>query len=109
MSGIIVPQEDKGIKESNGKADYSEVNLNVLDLMAERFTANKHKYPKGNMLKPIDKEELLWAAFRHIKKMIKTPRGGDSETYIEHLAAVLCNMSMILDQIEIEEDEYKHT
>ena len=94
--------EEKGIKESDGKLDYSEINLNVLDIMAERFTANKHKYPKGNMLKPINKEDLAWAAFRHIKKMLKTPSGGHKETYIEHLAAVLCNMSMILDQIEIE-------
>lgn len=102
MSGII---EEKGVKESVNKTDYSEINLNVLDIMADRFTANKHKYPKGNMLKPLDKEDLLWAAFRHIKKMLKTPRGGDKETYIEHLAAVLCNMSMILDQLEIENSE----
>lgn len=107
MSGIILSQEEKGIKENVNKTDYSEINLNVLDLMAERFTANKHKYPKGNMLKPLDKEELLWAAFRHIKKMLKTPSGGDKETYIEHLAAVMCNCSMILDQLEIESNENK--
>ena len=101
-------KEGAGIKDSTGKSDYSEINLNILDLMADRFTANKHKYPKGNMLKPIDREELLWAAFRHIKKMLKTPKLGDPETYVEHLAAVLCNMSMILDQLEIEENNFKN-
>ena len=47
-------KETEGIKESNGKVDYSEINLEILDLMAERFTANKHKYPKDNMKKIID-------------------------------------------------------
>lgn len=100
-------QEDSievGYKENEGKVDYSEINLNILDLMAERFTANKHKYPKGNMLKPLDKGSLVWASFRHIKKMIK-PATDDPETFKEHLAAVVCNMSMILDQIEREEVE----
>ena len=88
----------EGIKETEGKKDYSEINLEILDLMAERFTANKHKYPKGNMKKPIDVKSLEWALFRHIKKMIQ-PIEGDTETYKDHLSAVLCNASMILDQL----------
>ncbi len=91
----------KGVKETDGKTDYSEINLNILDLMSKRFTANKHKYPHGNMLKPIDKQSLVWAAFRHIKKMLQ-PMKDDPETYEEHLSAVLCNMSMILNQLEID-------
>jgi hypothetical protein len=89
--------ELEGIKESIGKTDYSEINLEILDLMAERFTANKHKYPKGNMKKPLNKISLVWAAFRHIRKMLQ-PIKNDPETFKEHLVAVLCNMSMILDQ-----------
>ena len=95
-----IATENKGIKEVIGKTDYSEINLNILDLMADRFNANKHKYPKGNMLKPIDIKSLEWATFRHIKKMLQ-PIEDDSETYREHLASVLCNMSMILNQLEI--------
>lgn len=90
---------EQGIKESQGKTDYTEINLGILDIMAERFTANKHKYPKGNMKKVIDVKELEWALFRHIKKMIQPPP-DDPETYEDHLAAVLCNASMILDQLE---------
>lgn len=91
---------DYGKKESEGKVDYSEINLGILDMMAERFNANKHKYPKGNMKKPIDVNGLLWAAFRHLKKMIK-PVENDPEDLKDHLAAVLCNMSMVLDQLEL--------
>lgn len=96
-----INEQKVGKKETEGKIDYSEINLNILDLMAERFTANKHKYPKGNMLKVINKEDLVWAAFRHIKKMLK-PKEDDPETFKEHLVATLCNMSMILDQLERE-------
>jgi len=90
---------EEGIKETNGKVDYSEINLEILDLMAERFTANKHKYPKGNMKKPIDIKSLEWALFRHVKKMIQ-PIETDEESYKDHLSAVLCNASMILDQLK---------
>ena len=89
----------KGIKENNGKLDYSEVNFELLDLMAKRFMDNKHKYPKGNMLKPIDINELEWAAFRHLRKMIQ-PIKGDIESYEDHLSAVACNLSMILNQLK---------
>lgn len=89
-----------GVKETNGKIDYSEINLEILDLMAERFTANKHKYPQGNMKKPIDIKSLEWALFRHVKKMIQ-PIENDEETYLNHLAAILCNASMLYDQIKL--------
>jgi len=88
-----------GKKETEGKLDYSEINFNLLDLMAKRFMDNKVKYPKGNTLKEIDQNEILWAAFRHIRKMIK-PIEGDTESYKDHLAAVATNMSIILDQLE---------
>lgn len=99
-----VYKETEGIKESNGKADYSEINLEILDLMAERFAANKHKYPKNNMKKTVDIKSLEWALFRHIKKMIQ-PINGDEENYREHLAAILCNGSMILDQLNLQESK----
>jgi len=99
MDKAEVTNSDEGKKETEGKVDYSEINLEILDLMAERFTANKHKYPKGNMKKPIDIKSLEWALFRHVKKMIQ-PIETDEETYKDHLSAVLCNCSMILDQLE---------
>ena len=91
---------EEGVKETEGKADYSEINLNILDLMSERMQKNKHKYPKDNSKKPMDVKGLEWALFRHIKKMIQ-PIENDPESYKEHLAAVLCNASMILNQLEL--------
>lgn len=92
----------KELIEINGvvKTDYSEINLNILDLMAERMTANKHKYPKGNSKKELNIKDLEWALFRHLKKMIQ-PKDDDVESYREHLSALLCNASMILDQLEL--------
>ena len=89
-----------GVKENEGKIDYSEINLDILDLMASRFNANKHKYPKDNMKKQIDIKSLEWALFRHLKKMIQ-PIEGDKENYKDHISAILCNASMILDQIDM--------
>ncbi len=90
-----------GVKETEGKLDYSEINFKLLDLMAKRFMENKNKYPKGNTLKVIDKDEILWAAFRHLRKMIQ-PVPNDPETYEDHLAATATNLSIILDQLDLE-------
>lgn len=90
-----------GVKETEGKLDYSEINFKLLDLMAKRFMDNKNKYPKGNTLKVIDKDEILWAAFRHLRKMIQ-PIPNDPETYEDHLAATATNLSIILDQLDLE-------
>lgn len=95
--------QQQGVKETNGKLDYSEINFTLLDLMAKRFMDNKHKYPKGNSLKEIDIKELEWAAFRHIRKMIQ-PIKDDTEDYIDHLTAVANNLSMILDQIKLQSE-----
>ena len=97
---IYKPTQQSGVKETKNKTDYSEIDFDILDLMAERFNANKHKYPKGNMLKPIDEKELLFAGFRHLKKMIQ-PIEGDEETFLQHLSSVLCNMQMVYQQIKL--------
>ena len=99
-------QENIGIKENSGKLDYSEINFRILDIMAQRFEANKFKYPKGNSKKKIDIEQLQWALFRHIKKIVQ-PIEGDIESKLDHLAAIACNISMILDQLELLEQEAK--
>jgi|SRR6478609_726228 len=96
----------EGIKETEGKLDYSEINLEMLDLMAKRFNKNKDKYPKGNSRKPLDKTELIWAIFRHTRKILK-PIKNDPENIEDHLSAIGCNLSMVLDQIEIEKNEQK--
>ena len=93
-----------GTKETDNKSDYSEINLDILDLMSERMMANKHKYPKGNSKRPIPEGTLEWAMFRHIKKILK-PIKNDPESKRDHLAAIACNVSMILDQMELVKDQ----
>lgn len=101
LSNMSAYDSATGFKETAGKTDYSEINLGILDLMAERFQANKVKYPKGNTKKSLDKQDIIWALFRHVKKMVH-PIEGDEETFKDHLAAVLTNCSIILDQLELE-------
>ena len=91
---------EEGIKDNVGKTDYSEINLDLLDIMAERFAANKGTYPKGNGKKVLDSKELEWALFRHIKKIVH-PKESDPESKMDHLAAIGCNVSLILDQLEL--------
>lgn len=86
-----------GKKENDGKTDYSEIDFDILDLMANRFNSNKHKYPHGNMLKPLEEKQLLFALLRHLKKMIQ-PVDNDPETFEEHLASILCNAQMVYQQ-----------
>lgn len=96
---ISILNNTVGKKETEGKLDYSEINFRLFDLMAKRFMDNKHKYAKGNTLKDVNKDDILWAAFRHIRKMIQ-PIENDTETYEDHLVAVATNMSIILDQLD---------
>jgi|GEM_PF-5561591 len=106
----IHKEEDKlvkgieGIKESNGKTDYSEIDWDIVDLMAKRFNNNKHKYPQGNMLKPIEEKELLFAGYRHLRKMLQ-PIDDDSESFLEHLIAVMCNMQMLYQQKKLKNSD----
>jgi len=95
-----VSERLSGYKETANKSDYSEINLGILDLMADRFSANKGKYEHGNSKKPLDKQQILWALFRHVKKMVQ-PIEGDEENFRDHLAACLTNCSILLDQLEI--------
>jgi hypothetical protein len=101
-------RREEAYKENNGKTDYSEIDFDIIDLMARRFNANKHKYLKGNMLKPIDENQLLMALYRHWRKMFQ-PIPNDEETFEEHLAAILCNAQMIYQQRKIKNEQRKIT
>lgn len=100
LTSDLLHNNSSGIKVEDGKVDYSEINFDILDLMAQRFKDNKHNYPKDNMKKPIEISKLLWPLFRHWKKMM-WPKEDDPEKFEDHLAAIMCNCSMILDQLKI--------
>lgn len=98
---IVRNDINKGIKETTFKRDYSDINLKMLDIMADRFDSNRFKYPKGNNKKHIEIDQLTWAMFRHIRKILQ-PIDEDDESLKEHLAAIACNVSMIIDQLELQ-------
>lgn len=88
----------KGIKESEGKISYKEIYIPFKDAVAKRMMANKHKYPEGNYLKDISKDELLDALERHLNK-IRYPYKDDPESIEDHIIAVGCNSMMLYAQI----------
>jgi hypothetical protein len=88
----------KGIKESEGKISYKEVYIPFKDAMAKRMMSFKGKYPEGNYLKNISKDELLDALERHLNK-IRYSYEDDPESIEDHLAAIGCNAQMIYAQI----------
>ena len=88
----------KGEKESVGKISYKEIYIPFKDAVAKRMMDNKHKYPEGNYLKDISKDELLDALERHLNK-IRYRYEDDPESIEDHLAAIGCNAQMIYAQI----------
>lgn len=84
------------MKETENKIDYSEINWDFIDKMAERMNKNKDKYPKYNFknMGPEHIPLLEQASVRHLRKMIQ-PIPNDLETYEDHLYALGCNAMLI--------------
>lgn len=83
-------------KDSEGKLDYSEINWDFIDAMAARMNRNKDKYPPKNY-ESMNEEEIKGmeqATLRHLRKILQ-PLKDDSESVLDHLAAIGCN-AMIL-------------
>ena len=91
-----------GIKETENKIDYSEINWEWIDGIAKRMNANKSKYPKDNFKQKIDIKLLEQSLFRHIRKMLSEDI-NDPESYMDHIYAVGCNVMMIHEQIKHEQ------
>jgi hypothetical protein len=90
--------EKEGIKESEDKIDYSELDWEYIDAMAVRMAENI-KYPPENWKKPMDVKELAKSAIRHARKILQ-PVEGDTETDLEHAEALGCNGMMINYQLK---------
>jgi hypothetical protein len=83
-----------GIKESDGKIDYSEIDWEFITRMAIRMNKNKAKYGKHNWKLPINLEEIEQALLRHVIAILN-PIPNDPETRQEHLAAIGCNAQIL--------------
>ena len=78
-----------GIKHSEEKISYQEIDFDFIDLMAKNMSKNKDKYPPFNWQKKVPKEELIDAILRHTRK-VKQPVDGDIEDVEQHLVSIAC-------------------
>lgn len=85
--------QTNGIKQTEGKTSYSEIDWSFIEKMAKCMNLNKGKYPPKNWQKPMEAELLLDAAQRHL---IELHRGElfDKENGAEHAVAIALNMMM---------------
>ncbi len=95
MSEPTTLPSTEGVKQSNGKLNYSEIDWNYIARLAFRMNQNKVKYEKKNWQLPIPLEEIEQAMLRHIIAILN-PNVADEETRADHLAAIGCN-AMILN------------
>ena len=89
----------EGIKETENKVNYEELDWDYIDSMAERMSKNLAKYPPKNWQKNIEVKELAKSAIRHARKILQEI-DGDEETLQEHSTALGCNGMMINYQLK---------
>ena len=89
----------EGIKETENKVNYEELDWDYIDSMAERMSKNLAKYPPKNWQKNIEVKELAKSAIRHARKILQEI-DVDEETLQEHSTALGCNGMMINYQLK---------
>ena len=92
-------KEPNGIKESDNKICYDEIDFDFIDLMAANMAKNKDKYPPHNWHKPIPVSELSNAILRHARK-VHQPILEDVEDREQHLISIACNAMMLWYQLK---------
>lgn len=94
----------QAVKDSAGKISFKEIDPEFICLMARRMNSNKiqfgGKYEEFNYQKDINTLDLVDATERHLvdlKLLLqeKSPILNPSESELQHIAAVSCNMMMI--------------
>lgn len=91
--------KERGIKESNGKINYEELDWDYIDLMVLRMSKNLEKYPPKNWQKKMNIKKLAEASIRHARKIIQEIE-NDEESLQEHSIALGCNGMMINFQLK---------
>jgi len=90
---------DNGIKESNGKTDYSEIDWDFIESLAKRMNKNKSKYEAGNYKKPMDINLLKQSLLRHTIEVLKN-NYQDDEDDLGHLSAIALNAQFLHYQLK---------
>jgi hypothetical protein len=89
---------EQGIKQTEGKTSFSEIDWSFVEKMAKCMNLNKGKYPPKNWQKPMNASLLLDAAQRHLIELQKDNL-FDKENGAEHAVAIALNMMMYSYQI----------
>ncbi len=97
-------KETEGVKETEGKVDYSEIDWDFIELQAKRMNKNKNKYPAGNFKKKMNVEELKQSLLRHVLEVLKGKYEDDGDE-LGHLSAIALNAQMINYQLKNFKDE----
>ena len=91
--------EKNGIKETENKVNYGELDWDYIDNMSLRMSKNLDKYPPKNWQKKMEIQELAKSAIRHARKILQEI-DNDEETLQQHATALGCNGMMINYQLK---------
>ena len=94
-----VKRNNEGVKESNGKTDYSEIDWQFIESMALRMNKNKGKYEAGNYKKPMDIDLLKQSLLRHTIEVLKGNYEDDGDD-LGHLSAIALNAQFLYYQLK---------
>lgn len=94
---------EEGKKESEGKLTY-ELDFEFITAMAKRMSHNKSKYEPYNWMKPMDKEGLKQAIFRHTVELMKGNLSDECGEF-GHIEALATNAMMLWRQFHISNEK----
>lgn len=90
-----------GVKETDGKVDYSEIDWVFITQLAERMNSNKDKYPPNNWKKSINIELLKQSLLRHVIAVMSGFYEDDGRI-CGHLESIALNAQFINYQLKNE-------
>lgn len=96
---VTIDFSKTGIKESNGKTDYSEIDWDFIEAQALRMNKNKGKYEAGNYKKPMNINLLKQSLLRHVLEVLKDNYQDDGDE-LGHLSAIALNAQFLHYQLK---------
>jgi len=88
-----------GVKETENKTDYSEIDWQFITQLAERMNKNKDKYDANNWKRPINVELLKQSLLRHVIAVLNGDYEDDGRPQ-GHIEAIALNAQMINYQLK---------
>ena len=90
---------EKGVKHNQGKTDYSEIDWEFIEQLAQRMNQNKGKYEKNNFKKPMDVDLLKQSLLRHTIEILKGNYEDEGREH-GHLESASLNLQFINYQLK---------